>query len=305
MGFSNTDETARTVSIVSSRYERAYQDLSRVINLAGGLGLKDRDKVIIKINLCDFRTPETGAVTHPLFLEATLRHLRENYQNLKIYVVESDATVALPDLFVKWFGLLPIIQKWNAIWCNLSKQRTLMREINGRYFQKMNVPEIFEDGYFMTLPKMKTSSVTKVSCALKNQFGCLPIRKKIKFHPYLDDVIVDVNLAMHPDFCIVDGIIAMGGSQGPTFGVPIPANLILAGRDPVAVDAVCARIMGFNPNSIGHIRKAHESRVGSMNYRTAGKEIQEACVDFEWDPLQSLVMNMGTRLRARVRPPEG
>ena len=293
------------VTVVNSNYETVYENLSRAISSVGGLRLKGCESVVIKINLCDFRTPETGATTHPLFLEAVLRYLRENYDNQKIYVVESDATVALPDLFVRWFGLISVIQEWGAIWCNLSKQKLKRKEIEGRHFREIGVPEILDGSYFITLPKMKTSSVTKISCALKNQFGCLPIRKKIQFHPYIDDVIVDVNLAMHPDFCIVDGIIAMGGSQGPTFGIPIPANLIVAGQDPVSVDSACAKIMGFEPSSISHIKKAHESQVGSMHYHMVDKEMEKIRVDFQWDPLQSIVMSMGTRLRARVRPPEG
>lgn len=291
----------RSVSIVRSGYDQVYTNLKRVIHLGGGLKVRDHESVVIKINLCDFRTPETGAITHPLFLEAVLRYLRENYQDLKIYVVESDATVARPDLFIKWFGFLPILQKWSAVWCNLSKEKTVTKDVTGLYFQRFDVPQIFEDSYFITLPKMKTSSVTKISCALKNQFGCIPTRRKIVFHPKIDEVIVDVNLAMRPNFCIVDGIIGLGGSQGPAFGVPVPAHVIVAGGDPVAVDTVCAKIMGFNPLFIGHVHKAAKSNVGSTHYSVLGNQIEEVEVDFRWSVLEAFVIKVGEYFQSKVK----
>jgi uncharacterized protein (DUF362 family) len=291
----------KCVSIVRSGYDHVYTNLRKAIHLSGGLHVRDHESVVIKINLCDFRTPETGAITHPIFLEAVLRYLRENYQGLKIYVVESDATVARPDLFIRWFGFLPILQKWGAVWCNLSKEKTVTKNINGLYFQKLDVPQIFEDSYCITLPKMKTSSITKISCALKNQFGCIPTRRKIVFHPKIDDVIVDANLAMRPNFCIVDGIIGMGGSQGPAFGVPLPAHVIVAGGDPVAVDTVCARIMGFNPFFIGHIQKAAKSNLGSTRYKILGNQIKKVKANFRWSILEAFVIKIGEYLQSRVK----
>jgi len=72
----------------------------------------------------------------------------------------------------------------------------------------------------------------------------------------LNEIITDVNQVMRPDFCFVDGIISLGGPQGPSFGIPIASEVIVTGKDPVAVDAVCAKIMGLNPMFISHIRKA-------------------------------------------------
>jgi len=108
---------------------------------------------------------------------------------------------------------------------------------------------LFEDSYFITMAKMKTHSLTKISCALKNQYGCLMEKRKIKFHRFLDDAIMDANLAMRPDFCLVDGIVGLGTARGPVWGIPINARSIVAGSDPVAVDCVCAKIMGLIPSS--------------------------------------------------------
>ena len=97
------------VSRVRSTYADVYPNLRRAIELAGGLPVRAGDAVAIKINLCDARTPETGTITHPVFLDALLRYLREEHEDLTLYVVESNATVVIADEFIRWFGFLPSV----------------------------------------------------------------------------------------------------------------------------------------------------------------------------------------------------
>src|SRR5208282_214004 len=214
------------VAAVRASYETAYHDLSRAIELADPMRIQ-HEAIAIKVNLCGARTPETGAITHPLILDALLHYLREKHPTIKIRVVESDATAARPDVFKEWFGFTPIMQKYNAEWCNLSTTASEIKRINGRYLKEIPVPRIFENSFFITLPKLKTHVLTGITCCLKNQFGCLPKVRKITYHKHLDDVIVDTNLVMKPDFCVVDGIIAMGGNLGPGAGVPIALKAII------------------------------------------------------------------------------
>jgi len=87
----------------------------------------------------------------------------------------------------------------------------------------------------------------------------------MKFHPWIDQVIGDINQALRPRLGIVDGIIAQVGIKGPSFGVPIRANLVVMGKDPVAVDATCARILGFRPGSVGHLRECARRGLGKLN----------------------------------------
>jgi uncharacterized protein (DUF362 family) len=105
-------------------------------------------------------------------------------------------------------------------------------------------------------------------------------------------------MAMMPDFCVVDGILAMGGSKGPLVGTPVKSGIIITGKDPVAVDSVCARVMGFNPGSIAHIRKAAESGLGKMEYEIVGDAMPESSefeVNVRYASLLRLVSNMRKR----------
>jgi len=288
------------ISAVKSNYNNVYQNITKGLNLIGEPKLKNGDTVIIKINLCAARTADTGAITHPQFLNGVLQYLRENYDNLNIYVVESDATVVIADKFVKWLGFQPVIDKWEAKFVNLSKINIIPKTFKTRYFKEVPVPEIFEKcDYFINMPKPKTNPMSTITCGLKNIFGCLPNVDKSIYHPRLDDVISDINVAIHTDLVLVDGIIAMGGSQGPSYGVPIPLNTIICGTDVVAVDSYCARIMGFNPYFIGHIRKSASSGVGFMKYSLVGDKIEK--VNFETNKLEMQLLKFGGSLGRRAQ----
>lgn len=286
------------VAITKSSYDNIYDTIQSAIERGGGLRLNKGDTVVIKPNLCDFRFPESGAVTHPVFLDATLKYLRSNFENLSIYIVESDATSARPDLLIKWLGFEKIIKDNNATYLNLSKTETFKKQIKGRHFKEMDVPKILDgSNYFISMAKLKTAMVTKMTCCLKNQFGCIPYWRKSTFHKKLDDIIVDSNLAMKPDFCIVDGITAMGGTKGPNDGVPINYNAIITGQDPVAVDSVCARILGFRPFFVGHVRKAQASSLGHMKYTLVGDISELASKDSEYSGAYASVLKFTMYLK--------
>jgi len=262
------------VIVLRSTYKDVYEKLRKSLDLYEPLPLKNDSRIAIKINLCDARTPDTGAITHPLFLDAVLKLLRNMFGfKLKIKIVESDATVALPDLFIKWFGFERVLKKWDAEYVNLSKDKIVYKKSGGRVLKKVPIPKTLDVAdYFITLPKLKTNSLTKITCSLKNQFGCLPIRNKARYHKVIDDVIAEINSVLRPDLCIVDGIISHVGVQGPAFGYPLHSNLILLGMDPVAVDTVASKILGFNPMFIGHIKKSERMLVGTMRYNLIGEE---------------------------------
>ena len=297
-------EDLSTVGVTRSNYTNIHDRIRTAIENGGGLDLANGDDVVIKINLCDFKMPETGAVTHPIFLDATLNYLRSTFMDLNISVVESDASSARPDLLIRWLGFESTLQKYGAKYVNLSKVETYKKRLEGRYFREMDIPRIIHDSdYFISMAKLKTAMITKMSCCLKNQFGCIPYPRKIKFHPRLDDAIVDANIAMKPDFCIVDGIIGMGGTKGPTEGVPLNYETIVTGKDPVAVDGVCANILGFRPYFVGHIRKAQASSVGRIRCRLAGesKKSSEVVKDSEFSNTYARILRFVMFLRGRSR----
>lgn len=284
------------VGLARADQSHFLQGIAEAIENAGGMpGLSDQ--ICIKINLCDCRTPETGAVTDPRFLEAFLFYLHENFRLETVYVSESDATSARPDLIMKWLGYDKVLSKFNAAWVNLSKAPTKPVSIQGRHFERVDVPDIVFDSYLISMAKLKTHILTTISCSLKNIYGCIPRPRKIVFHPFLDDAIVDANLAMRPRFSIVDGIVAHVGTQGPANGIPVRGNLVVAGSDPVSVDATCSKLLGFRPFLVGHVRKSDYSGIGKMRTRVVGPSLQELRINAEYSSLRKLAFSVARRLR--------
>jgi uncharacterized protein (DUF362 family) len=260
-------------------------------------------RIVIKINLCGLRGPETGAITHPLFLEAILKWLRLTVGNeVQIAVVESNATTSLPSLFIDWLGFKDVLRKWNAKFVNLSKAPGDVKIKEG-ILKGQRIPDIFNDCYFISLAKLKTHQLTKISCALKNQFGCIPYYRKIIFHKCLDEAIVEANKFFRPDLAIVDGIIALVGTQGPSYGVPVRAGVVIGSKDPVACDSLCAKILGFSPLFIKHIRLSEKAKIGTTKYNIIGGSVGFKINPY-WSTVESYLLRLGARLSNRARKEE-
>jgi uncharacterized protein (DUF362 family) len=114
--------------------------------------------------------------------------------------------------------------------------------------------------FLVSMPKLKTHHWAGVTLSLKNMFGTVPggcygWPKNVLHWAGIDRAILDINAVVRPDFAIVDGIVGMEGN-GPIQGARKPADVLILGDDPVAVDATCARVMGLLPEKIKHIAQA-------------------------------------------------
>jgi uncharacterized protein (DUF362 family) len=269
------------VLVLRSDENSLYTNFEKIFDFFPRLIDEKVKKIAIKLNLCAIKLPETGAISSPIVVEQLLKFLRKKYDNnIKISLIESDAPLNRNVSYVyNLLGFRDLAKKYGAKCVNLSKDQMLEKTIDGYFFRKVRVPKTLVDAdFFISLPKLKTHYITKISCGLKNQFGCLPHKKKTDFHGMyhenLEKVIVDANLIRKPDFTLVDGIVGMGG-PGSLGGLTKRYNLLLAGNDVVAVDCVCARIFGFNPYFIRHVRMAAHKKIGSMKYNICGVKIDD------------------------------
>jgi uncharacterized protein (DUF362 family) len=225
-------------------------------------------KIAVKLNMCDYRLPETGAVSDPAVVDSLIAALREKYPYAEIMLIENDATTVKADIMFRYLGIDTIAKQYEAKAINLAHEKKWEKiEIDGYHFKCIDVPSVIANcDLLITHPKLKTHSMTKISCGLKNIFGCYKERRKVRFHKFLDEAIVDINLALRPNISIVDANICHEGIGGPIYGLPRKVGLLIYGMDIVAVDAFCARLIGFDPGGIGHIRKSEKKGLGNTQY---------------------------------------
>jgi len=254
--------TVYAVKIKKSRLHESMEQLLQCTMLPTKVA-----SIAIKINMCDFRLSETGATSDPVVVDGLLSALRKIYPNSEIFLIENDATTALADVLFSYLGMTKIAKRHRAQTLNLSHDKWVEKKIDGLVFKKIETPMVLANcDLVITHPKLKTHGITKITCGLKNMFGCLREKRKIKFHRFLDEAIVDSNLAFKANLSIVDANICQEGIGGPTYGTPRKLGLLIGGTDIVAVDTFCARLVGFKPWFVGHIRKAAHKELGKMNY---------------------------------------
>ncbi|MDI6829034.1 MAG: DUF362 domain-containing protein, partial [Armatimonadota bacterium] len=140
---------------------------------------------------------------------------------------------------------------------------------NAKIFRRIPIADaIAETDVLINIPKFKTHELTRFTGAVKNLFGCVPGRRKVEFHlqagvnpEIFAQILVDILWEVRPTLNIMDGIVGMDG-QGPAAGRRRTFGLIIAGADPVAVDAVACIIANIDPMQVPMLRLANEQGVG-------------------------------------------
>jgi uncharacterized protein (DUF362 family) len=230
--------------------------------------------VLIKVNFITDKSWDTGATTDPIVVEAIIKKL-EDFP-VKVYVVESDATITNADTAFEATGMKDMCSRNGVEWLNLRyvKDKVKLDVSNGETLKSITVSRLVTESAVISAAKLKTHINTTVTLGMKNMFGLLPDKFKGKYHMKgISKVVVDINTVLKPALTVIDGFVGMEG-QGPIDGTPVQMNLIIAGRDVVATDATAARVMGFNPYEIKHIRRAFEKGLGSSEAQIVGEKLE-------------------------------
>ena len=266
------DKTKRLVSLVNtSKYKDLNEAVEQALNLIQFDFKRKVEKIAIKPNLCYYWKSSTGETTDPKVVGAVADVLRLHYNPDEIYLVESDATAMQTKYAFKMLDYEKLAAEKNMKLINLCEDTLLpvSEDIATSFPQEIKLPKLLtEVDLFVSVPTLKVHGLTDVTCALKNQFGCIPIRRKVIFHKNLSKVIAFINKLITPDLILVDGIIATGKT-------PKRLDLIMAGYDPVAIDTIAARIAGLNPKRIGHIVESKNQGVGSLDVELVGEDWQQ------------------------------
>jgi len=233
--------------------------VQRAMELAGWQEFIPRGaEIALKPNLgWDLFLP--GSTTSPWALEGVVRTIRDWVG--KIYVVESDQVVVDVERAFRLNRIDRVCRDYDLTWVNMT--RGPMQTValpHGRVLKELTVPEILLRTKLVTVPVIKTHNKTVITGAIKNQWGCLPMFRH-NYHLVLNAALADINSVARPCFAVMDATVGLEGNS-PKQGIPKVVNRVLASGDAVALDAVAAKIMGFDPAQIGHLTECVAAGLG-------------------------------------------
>lgn len=233
---------------------------------------------ILKENI-SWHFPFLSANTTPWQLEGVIQCLRNGgYDDL--VCVGNNTVVTDPFKGERLNRLKPVLVKYGIpvrynfrpaeITWERYEPRGPMLVLNDIFPDGIMLPSFFKGKNILHLPTVKCHIYTTTTGAMKNAFGGLLNTKRHYTHSVIHKTLVDlltIQKEIHSGlFAVMDGTLA-GDGPGPRTMRPVEKNLILAGADMVAIDAVAAKLMGFDPMSLEYIRLAHERGLGTGDVR--------------------------------------
>jgi uncharacterized protein (DUF362 family) len=257
-------EVFMPTSVFLRRADRA-DVLPTVRELMDGCGWRELVRpnaaVVIKPNLCTDRADMIHCANTSLsVLRAVCQVLLE--QTTNITVVESDGARYPAEAAFENTGVYAMAADLGVKVLNLTKD-TLVDVPDARMKGFGMSKTWLESDAFITLPVLKTHATTVFTGSLKNQWGCIPRYDRILLHKHLHELIVEVNRLRPVTLSLMDGLVGMQG-RGPINGYPMDLNVLLAGRDPVAVDATGMRLIGLDPPTSQHVVHAEKIGLGTL-----------------------------------------
>ena len=257
------------VSVLKTRETAVCEAVLEAITLADGLAaLAPGATVLIKPNLVKPSPSGSGVVTDARVIEGVVRAVLDHSPRRVILGEGSSVGYDFPGQVdsltaMEANGSAEVARRYGLPMVDLNHDERVMVRVDEAYvMHEFGVARTaYEADFIVDVPVMKTHGRTGITCALKNMKGVLPGQEKKRTHRLgLDRAIVDLNRRMRPHLTVVDALVGLAGTHRPEDRVPM--GLVVAGVDPVAVDAVCATLMGFAVNELHHVRLAAEAGLG-------------------------------------------
>jgi uncharacterized protein (DUF362 family)/Pyruvate/2-oxoacid:ferredoxin oxidoreductase delta subunit len=238
--------------------ETIQEAVNRLVQLLGGWEtfVKPGENIVIKPNLLMRKSPDEAVTTHPAVIEAAARS-----------VIGAGGRAILADSpggpfnarILQWVykgcGLTEAASRSGAI-LNINTAETTVKVPAGGILAGITIlEEVARADGVVSISKLKTHGLTRMTGAVKNLFGVIPGLKKAEYHfrmPGVEEfsaMLVDVARTVSPRLHIIDAVTGMEG-EGPSGGDPVHIGLLLAGTCPFTLDLVAAALVGIRPNEV-------------------------------------------------------
>jgi uncharacterized protein (DUF362 family) len=264
-------EAKSVVAIVRGVGSLEDADIDRMVRevviLSGGLGgiVTQGGTIIIKPNLVAPMAPERGATTDPRVCRSLVDQVRE--LGGRAIIAESSAIGVDTEESFKVCGYEALRAQGYEVVDLKEAEYVAVPVPCGTVLSELKLPRlVLEADAVISVAKMKTHDQSIATLAVKNMKGLIPDTLKKQFHTTFGvfRAVAELNTVVKPALSIVDAVVAQEG-LGPVFGTPVNMGLLVAGRDPVAVDTVSGLIMGIEPNELEVSKHAAELGLGVMD----------------------------------------
>jgi uncharacterized protein (DUF362 family) len=269
------------VSIIKAQPESVLEDVSKAMRQANYQGeFSPENDTCLKINVT-WHLYMPGTSTTPWQLEGVIRTMLEDgFKSKSLWAVHNDTVVVDSRVGEVNNKVKPVCDKYGArrVFLNDDDQEwidytnTDKMLVLPEVYKKtgIRIPKFLVGKNIVHLPTIKTHVFTTITGAMKNAFGGLLHFQRHWTHSVIHETLVDllrIQKDIHPGiFCVTDGIYC-GDGPGPRAIRPHVKGYLLASSDQVAVDAISAKMMGFDPLSIPFIRMAHDAGLGCGDVR--------------------------------------
>jgi len=290
------------VAVLKTDSEKVLTDYTKLMHLIDYKSILDFGQdTIIKLNL-SWTKYFPACSSQPWQVEGVVKTLIEDgFPPEKLFPVENKTVVTNPIKGANNNLWMPVLKKYGlgftplpeVEWTKYSFKADLLR-LNQIFPEGIEIPKMYIGKQIIHLPTVKTHGHSTTTGAIKNSFGGLLKEVRHYAHKYMHEVLVDLLMMqreLHPKiFAVMDGTVA-GDGAGPRTMIPHGKNFILASEDQVAIDAIAAKMMGFDPMEIPYLRMCHERKLGIADPKeieVLGFDISE--VDFGFKVKKSLVI---------------
>ena len=244
-----TDPLRTTVNAL----EKIRSDLDSILSV--------KKPFLIKPNYINSKHPSTGITTDSRVVEGIVMFLSEH--KIREIVIGEGSGFADTFQAFKVAGIDAVAERWNVRLVDLNKDQFLeVYPPNPLSLKKVRVAKTALESTIISVPKLKPHRLATVTLSLKSMMGALASKGSMH-NGRLSKNIADLASILKPSISVIDGIIAGEGHE--TSGNPVEMNLVIAGTDPVAVDAVGASVMGINPADVAHLVLAEKKGLGTCN----------------------------------------
>jgi len=255
--------------------------------------LSRKKPILIKPNYINSKHPSTGITTDSRVIEGIVKFLKER----KIEQIMIGEGSGFADTFEAFrvAGVDAVAERWGVKLVDLNKDEFVeVNPPNSVSLKKVRVAKTALESIIISVPKLKLHRFATVTLSLKNMMGALASKGSMHVGKSLSENIADLASVLKPSIAVVDGIIAGEGHE--TSGNPVEMNLVIAGTDPVAVDAVGAAVMGIVPTDVKHLVLAEKKGLGTCNLEqitVLGEPIEKVKRKFNRSLSSRLLVHLG------------